>query len=213
MVCGNIVLRCSPLKRALGGIILKRFLLAALSIVFLTSDSSSCKSRNDPSSPINIAIYQMIEGKSSSYAQRLLKKGMDVNTVNSCGASLLLMASFLGDHELVKTLLSSGALPNIQNYEGNSPVFASANFSNNKILKLLLDNGGDPNLLLTQEYVYNSPLMIAAINENIEGVRLLLEAGADCNYRNQLGNSARKIGEASLNLELKALLMACDNPT
>ncbi|WP_257975562.1 ankyrin repeat domain-containing protein, partial [Vibrio parahaemolyticus] len=86
---------------------------------------------------------------------------MDVNTVNSCGASLLLMASFLADHELVKTLLSSGALPNIQNYEGNSPVFASANFSNNKILKLLLDNGGDPNLLLTQEYVYNSPLMIA----------------------------------------------------
>ncbi len=94
--------------------------------------------------------------------------------------SPLLQATWTGDYELVKKLVSEGADINIlQEGEGTALVLAIRQ-EEFEIAKFLLENGADPNLGSNSD---GHPLWLAARRGDIELVRLLVKQGADVNTK------------------------------
>ena len=97
---------------------------------------------------------------------------------------------------IVKILLDNGALPNIQNDNGDTALIAAvdndilydANSGNHKIVRLLLSSGANPNIKNN-----NGDFALAMSTINHKSTKLLIDYGADLNMQNNNGNTALMI--------------------
>lgn len=162
----------------------------SLLLIFLTSTNTFakciCERYNDPNTPINLAIIDLIRGNNAT-AINLLKETKKPNISNACGAGILLISSIYNDEEITRIFLKAGADPNMASLKGLTPIENAAQWSSNEVLSMLIDAGANPNpkiLDCSKNSPYNTPLFLAAINNNIEGVKILLKSGADYNHTN-----------------------------
>lgn len=106
-----------------------------------------------------------------------LTTGMSPNIAVD-GITPLIAASMQGNVEVVETLLSNGADPNMEGLKNGTALVMAAHDEHVAIAKLLLEAGAEVNVVMEET---GTPLMLASSSGNTELVRLLLDAGADPN--------------------------------
>lgn len=162
-------------------------------------------------------------------------RGMDVNSSDEAGLSLLMRAAREGNLDLVDFLLRNRANVRAQTSWGDSAMSLAAQKGHTAVVRRLIEGGGPVNqsgwsailyaameghvdtvkLLLEKGANPDSrapsqltPLMIASRNGHIDVVRSLLAAKADPNAKNDRGDTALKWALASQNTDIGELLKA-----
>jgi ankyrin repeat protein len=116
-------------------------------------------------------------GTSTDAVDFLLKNGADIAAVSGNASSVMLVASWTGNLEVMKVLIKHGAAVDAGLPNGDTPLFnlCEKSASCGPEVRLLLENGADPNVAPFGI----TPLQLAAQKLNLESVRVLLEYGAD----------------------------------
>jgi ankyrin repeat protein len=130
---------------------------------------------------LNISEHQTI--------LKRLRDGLDINTVDSGGRTLLMEAVIKGDHELVEMLLAHGADVNISDHRNWTALHFAAQAFDLTSVRALIEYGGDVN---AQDDFGNTPLWRATFNSRGRGdvIKFMLAHGADKNLKNNSGISA-----------------------
>ncbi len=137
-------------------------------------------------------LINAVKAGEISAVQRTLAAGADVNSRDSDGATLLMLAAQEDDLPMVKVLLEAGADVNACDERGWAPL-AKAVYSAElkrgfpEMVKTLIAAGA--NIEATIGYGVR-PLMLAAGYGETEVVEALLNAGADVLARNEGGYTA-----------------------
>ncbi len=189
--------------------------------------------------PVRAGIYddllKAIEENDTAKVTTILQSGMDVNTVDPAGNTLLMLAARNGNGGLVRFLLDHRARVRGRNRHGDSALMLAALKGHLEIVKLLTGAGAEINhagwtplsyaafeghteiarFLLNQgaAVAARAPngataLMAAARNGHLETVKLLLNAKADPNATGDQGATALKWAVAAGHGEIAAVLKA-----
>lgn len=111
-----------------------------------------------------------------------------VNSFSSDGFTLLGLASFFGQIEIVKLLLSKKSNPNLaaNNQFKVAPIHSACAISNYEIADLLIKSGADVNVKQMQGV---TALHSAAHNGQTKLAKLLIDSGADINATTDNGQT------------------------
>ena len=160
-----------------------------------------------------------VESNAESEVRRLLALGVDVNTADKEGNTLLMLAARRAHREVALVLIGAGARLVIRNRFGETPLLYAALGGSEGIVRELLARGVDPQpgvagwsamhyaavrghvgiLSILAERGASvdfasengtTPLMLAAAEGRIDAVSFLLRRGADARRRNEAGRSA-----------------------
>mgnify|MGYP001580052342 CR=1 FL=1 len=115
-------------------------------------------------------------------AIELVKNGLDINTKNEYGHSLIQIATKKGSLELVKLLIDKGA---------NKNGLLAISITNIDILKFLLNLGIDINEI--SEFMYNETALMNACSSSYGGfdsIKFLIENGANPKILDEKGKTA-----------------------
>lgn len=164
---------------------------------------------------------------------QLLQRGMDVDTVNPKGETLLMLAAREGKPNMVKTLLTARPRLQTRNPLGESALMLATILGHTEVAKLLLDAGAPVNqsgwtpliyaaarnridigrLLIAKAANVNAAadngttaLMMAAREGQLQMLLLLLEHGADARYVSPYGHSALSLAKDRGHGEIEAVL-------
>ena len=123
--------------------------------------------------------------KKNSTVKALLQKNPDLLNIQNedDGATALHLAVYLGEHEIVETLLEKKANLSIRDDYGWLPLHIAAWYNHKEIVALLLaeEAGADPDI---QDAAYKwTPLHVAAYKGYNKVTKLLLRAEADPNIQ------------------------------
>mmetsp|Transcript_6009 Transcript_6009/g.14602 ORF Transcript_6009/g.14602 Transcript_6009/m.14602 type:complete len:276 (-) Transcript_6009:942-1769(-) len=156
-----------------------------------------------------------LQGESDAI-EILLVQGVDPNFQEEKGFNTPLhAASYIGDVDICKKLLSSGASPRLENREGQTPLHlarhpsvvsllvptvnnanprdirgwtplhCAAESCSNQVVCALLKFGADPNI--EEDTRKWTPLFLSVLRRNVDVASSLLKAGADPNLRGKGG--------------------------
>lgn len=131
----------------------------------------------------------------------LLGRGMDLNTVDRGGETLLMQAIRLDMQELTDYLLEHRARLNNRNRNGETAVSIAAFNGKARYVERLVDAGAELNF-----YGW-PPLVYAAFNGHAEIVAYLLKRGADIDARSEGGATALYVAARNGHLEVVKLLL------
>lgn len=134
--------------------------------------------------PIHVAAAYGL----TALAERLLDRGVDVNSVNVDGMTALQLAATTQEPSTVELLLKRGANVHLLDCNQVTPLWRVAYKLNGnaKIAKLLLEGGSEPGV---PDWTGVTPLHSACLNGNIEIFQLLVNGGADVKAKNNAGES------------------------
>ena len=129
----------------------------------------------------NTDLHKAVKEKRKSTVKALLQKNSDLLNIQNedDGATALHLAVYLGEHEIVETLLEKKANLSIRDDYGWLPLHIAAWYNHKEIVALLLaeEAGADPNI---QDAAYKwTPLHVAAYKGYNKVIKLLLAAEAD----------------------------------
>jgi ankyrin repeat protein len=149
-------------------------------------------------------MIQAIRNNDLASLKARLAQGVDVNSRDQRGSTLLMHAAALGSPDAVKLLLQSGADPNAKNdLEATALILGAGNAEK---ARLLVEKGADVN---AHSKLGRTPLMIAASCDGCAGtVKLLLDQGADPKAADKQGNTALHEAAEADNSESVRLLLA-----
>lgn len=137
----------------------------------------------------------------------LLRRGMDVNTVDSQGTSLVMFAARFGNTELLDFLLSNRASVLKQNRYGDTAILLAALGGHLEAVRRLVAAGAP------LEQAGWSPLIYASFAGHVDVIQFLAEQGADLDAQADNGMTAMMIAARNGHLEaVKALLAAGADP-
>lgn len=145
--------------------------------------------------------------KNNSYKiRKSLQNGFNPNYIfkKYKFATALIIASEIGNIEIVKLLLEYGADTDIQTENRVTALISAIANDHIEIVKLLLEYGADTNVQDEDGWV---PLMSATEIGNIEIVKLLLEYRADINIKTKNGGTALIIASQNGYIEVVKLLL------
>lgn len=131
----------------------------------------------------------------------LLRRGMDVNTTDAQGNTLLMIAARGNNLELARFLLDNRANPNRRNRYGDTALMLATLRGHEALAKLLLDHQADPN---TPGW---TALHYAAFENRPQIAALLLAAGAQLNAVAPNGSTALMLAAKRGHLEMVRLLV------
>jgi len=131
----------------------------------------------------------------------LLRRGMDVNTTDSQGNTLMMIATREKNLELVRFLLDNGANARKRNRYGDSSLTIASLQGTEEIVKLLLERKIEPN-----QPGWNA-LHYAAFENRTKIAAMLLTAGADINALAPNGSTALMLAAKRGHLEMVRLLV------
>ena len=113
-----------------------------------------------------------------------LENNKQHRTVGEKEATMLHLATYLGQSLVVKYLLDKGEDIEALNNYGQTPLFIAAMKSLVDVAKILIKEGAKINATDNEG---NIPLSLAAFDGNIESMELLLENGAEIDHKNLKG--------------------------
>lgn len=148
-------------------------------------------------------IYDYYEPffENNTILEEQLQNGLDPNSVNDHGYSLLVDSTYNNNLEAVKLLLEYGADPNYE-YEGFTPLIVAADEGYNEILITLIEAGADVN-----QTGWSTPLIRAIVSGHTDIVEELIKHGADVNLMPTDGYSPLNEAEYYGNTEIINLLI------
>lgn len=121
------------------------------------------------------ALSLSITYKHAPATELLIKAGSDVNwRYKQNGASLLIFAAAYGMFDIVKNLISSGALVNVVDSSGESALFKAVKTDDSAFIAYLLEKGADANHLNKNG---QTALHIAAAEGKENVVKAMIHAG------------------------------------
>ena len=174
--------------------IIIRNLLAAVSLSFALAATAG--------------VYEdiLVAARNSDTAKviELLQKGLDVNTSDPNGDTLVMIAARNGNDDLLEFLLRSRANILKQNKYGDSPIMAATMMGRTGTVKRLLDAGAD-----IQNKGWNA-LHYAAYSGHTEIARLLVERKADLDARAPNGQTALMLAASAGYLDVVKVLVESD---
>ncbi|MDP1525299.1 MAG: ankyrin repeat domain-containing protein [Rhodocyclaceae bacterium] len=134
----------------------------------------------------------------------LLRRGMDVNTTDPQGNSLLMIAARGNNIELARFLLDNRANPQRKNRYGDTALMLAALQGHTEIVRLMVERKIDPN------HGGWNPLHYAAFEGRAEIISLLLAGGADINLKAPNGQSALMLAAKRGHLEAVRILVGAN---
>lgn len=134
----------------------------------------------------------------------LLKRGMDVNTADPSGNTLLMIAARNGNSDLLDFLLRNRSNILKRNKYGDSAIMAAAFRGHAGIVRRLLDAGAD-----IRNDGWNA-LHYSAYNGQAEIVRLLVERNADLDAAAPNGQTALMLAASTGRLAVVKILVDAD---
>ncbi len=120
----------------------------------------------------------------SAWAKQLVNRGMDVNSVDTAGNTLLMQAVVRDNTEFFDFLLKRRARINTRNRNGETALSLAAFHGRLYYAQKLVEAGADVNL-----YGW-PPLIYAAFKGDVAIVDYLLKRGAEVNARTENGSTA-----------------------
>ncbi len=135
----------------------------------------------------------------------LIKKGANVNAVNSYKQTPLHYAFYKKSKEMAALLLDNGAHINCRNVWGNTPFYRAVRSGYMEGIQFLIQRGADINLPSASG---KSPLHAAVGRADVTIVDLLLKHGADINSRDTWKQTPLFIAASTKAVELVKLLTA-----
>lgn len=112
-------------------------LLFLFFLIFLSSCSTATDmNKNDTVS--EISVIEAVKNRDYTRVEKLLKGGVDVNTKNPSGKSLLLIATETGDLQMAKLLTDFGADVNQQDSKQDSPFLLAGALGHTELIRLFL---------------------------------------------------------------------------
>ena len=178
-------------------------------------------------------VLEAVTGGKTAEVLRLLDRGVDVNTSDANGDTLLMLATRKGDRELAGMLLSRKADLARRNRYGDSALMMAslggdlllvkayveagapvklpgwtplhyASFGGSApVVSYLIGKGAEKDAIAPNGY---TPLMLAARDGHVEAAKALLFQDADANFRNSAGETAMVIAERRGKVEVIDLL-------
>lgn len=163
----------------------------------------------------------------------LLERGIDTNTVDTQGNTLLILAAREGNADTVEALLKHRPALAQRNLAGDSALMLAVLRGHDKVVELLLAAGAPVNhdgwgplhyaafegrLALAERLLAagadvdalapnkSTAIMLAARNGHIDVVRALLRGGANLDVRNEAGQTADSWALANGNTDIAALI-------
>ncbi len=91
-------------------------------------------------------LFAAVESEHAGTLERLLRKGVPVDTRDSAGDTALIAAAGLGDANMVRALLDGGAAVDAQNSAGNTALIVATREGHLEVCKQLLKAGADAGL-------------------------------------------------------------------
>jgi ankyrin repeat protein len=134
----------------------------------------------------------------------LLRRGMDVNTSDRAGSTLLMIAARTGNQALLESLLANRAGVNRRNQFGDSAVMVAALNGKLAAVQSLIGSGAELN---NDGW---TPLHYAVVGGDPKVVALLLAKGAKPDARAPNGQTALMLAVKDGKLELVKLLIDAD---
>ncbi|MCX7897240.1 MAG: ankyrin repeat domain-containing protein [Rhodocyclaceae bacterium] len=177
-------------------------------------------------------LLKAIEQNDTATVRTLVERGMDANTTDPQGSTLLHWAARHGNLELTRFLLAQRANPNRRNRFGDTPLMLAALAGQLDVVRLLLDHRAKVDLggwnalhyaafnghaeilpwLLAAGAEIDKPapngetaLMLASRNGHFEAVRVLVGSGAKVDYRAH-GKTAQDLAQENNHLEIAEFL-------
>lgn len=131
----------------------------------------------------------------------LLRRGMDVNTADQQGTTLLMIAARVNNRELLRFLLDNRANAQRKNRYGDTALMIATLQGHEEIVRLMLERKVDPN-----QTGWNA-LHYAAFENRAGIAALLLAAGTDINALAPNGSTALMLAAKRGHLETVRLLV------
>ncbi|XP_033732060.1 transient receptor potential cation channel subfamily A member 1-like [Pecten maximus] len=152
-------------------------------VEFLIERKADVSLENDKKST---ALYWAVRYQLIDTVVILLEKGKaNPNQTRLLGlVAPIVMASALGNNEIVKVLIDNGADVNITIRGGETPLHHAAKEGHLDVVQTLLDRNAD---LIAQDEKGERSLTLAAQNGHADVVRYLLGCGADMYHKNHFG--------------------------
>lgn len=142
---------------------------------------------------VEVMLFDAITSGNLPHVKRLVSSGMGRNAILHTpqrweGATVLSTAAFIGNLQLVRYLVETGASVNLQDpgLHRNALHWACMGPSI-KVVQYLIDRGADVNALDRDNM---SPLLYAAVHRHQEAVEVLVLAGANVHHVDRLRCSA-----------------------
>ncbi|PPF64202.1 hypothetical protein C5E11_05810 [Clavibacter michiganensis] len=137
-------------------------------------------------------LDEAVRSEDLSRVLGLLRSGADVNQTLADGLTPLMVASALGNAQLVAILLTAGADPLIvERQMGATALHKAAQGGNGDVVSLLLDHGA----FIDQQSpsLGNTALMDAVLQKQAEAVQVLLHRGARTDVMNHWHQTAAQL--------------------
>lgn len=135
---------------------------------------------------------------------RLVKTGVDPNSVGRDGMVPLVWVMGARSHTGMRALLAAGANPNAAGPGGLKPLELAAKSTDPELLRILLDANANPNARNSDGQTL---LHVAVMGRVPANVQLLLEHGADVNALDEGHVTPLKLAAAIRQWDLAALLL------
>lgn len=148
-------------------------------------------------------MLQAMKQNDAAKVLQLLELGMDVNTSDRAGNTLLMMAARNGQDELLEFLLRNRANVLKKNKYGDTALMLAALSGRTKAARELIQAGSELNPKPGW-----FPLAYAAFNGHAELIELLLDAGADLNAQSENGSTALMVACRNGHIEVVKQLLA-----
>ena len=133
-------------------------------------------------------LFQLVRAGDAARLRNLLGMGLVPNLRDGKGNSLLMLASYNGQHETARALLEHGGDAELENERGQKPLAGAAFKGDVEMARLLLEHGADANARGSLDG--KTALMFAAMFDRVEIIELLLERNADLQARDNNGATA-----------------------
>lgn len=160
------------------------------------------------SSVASAGVYQdmltALKSDDTGAAVALLDRGVDVNTVDIEGNTLVMLAVRENNKDLLEQLILRRARLNVRNRNGDTALRMAAFTGKLPFVQRLVEAGAEVNM-----YGW-SPLSYAAFNGHADIVEYLLKRGAEINAKTENGSTALLLAARNSHREVAEILLKHD---